>query len=262
VSAPPCPALAEFAAALRDPAKPAPAALRGVDEAAAARRFAVHRNNVAVALATALAANHPVTAALVGEDFFTAMAMAFFSEHPPTSPILSSCGEGFASWLECFPPVAGLPYLADVARLERAVTGMLEEDEEDAVCPDHIQTRLQAANAPGRFRLRLQPALRVLRFDHGVVSLWLAHGRDEAALAEVDVHTPEHCLLLPREDATAIVPVDEATAGFIRELADRGALDAAAQPWLGRADFDLAAALGLLIHHRVIVEWTFEEFPE
>ena len=258
MSAPTCPSLGEFAAALRDPARQTPAVLLGVDDNAAARGFAVHRNNVAVALTTALAANHPVTAALVGEAFFAAMAQAFFREHPPTSPVLAGCGEVFAPWVACFPPAAGLPYLADMARLERAMVELLDHDAEQAVPPETIEASLDAAIAPGRFHVRLQPALRVLRFDHGVVSLWLAHRDDEADLAQLDVDRPEHCLLLPDADSVVTVPIDQATAGFITTLLHEGSLDEAAQAWAGAPGVDITQALGLLIRHRLITAWTFE----
>ena len=261
MSTAPCPTLAEFAAALRDPTRPTPAAVHGIDDVASARRFAVHRNNIAVALATALAASHPVTAALVGEAFFAALAQAFFRAHPPVSPVLATCGQGFASWLEGFPPAAVLPYLADMARLEWAIAEVAQCEAVERVPPAWIEASLQAANVPGHFRVRLQPALRVLGFDHGVVSLWQAHRQDDAALAEVAVDEPEHCLLLPDTDTVAIVPVDAQTAGFVADLVRLAALDEAAQPWLGRPAFDLTRSLGILIRHRIITGWTFEELP-
>jgi len=254
----PCPSLAGFAAALRDPARPTPSALLGAEDDAGTQRFAVHRNNVAVALTTALAANHPVTVSLVGEEFFASMAQAFFREHPPTNPVLVACGDQFAPWVACFPPAAGLPYLADMARLEYAMVEMLENEAEQAIPPGTIEASLHAAIVPGRFHLQLQPALRVLHFDHGVVSLWLAHRDDGVDLPQVDVDRPEHCLLLPAADTVLTVPIDEATAGFITTVVRDGCLDEAAKAWAGTPTFNITQALGLLIRHRLITAWTFE----
>jgi hypothetical protein len=83
-----------------------------------ARRFAVYRNNVMVSLIDALADSFPVTQALVGEEFFRAMAGVFARAHPPRSPVMAHYGDGFAGFIEDFQPAASLPYLADVARLE------------------------------------------------------------------------------------------------------------------------------------------------
>ncbi len=56
---------------------------------------------------------------LVGEDFFKGAASLFIgasSSHP--RPVLIEYGEAFPAFLESFEPARGLPYLADVARLE------------------------------------------------------------------------------------------------------------------------------------------------
>ena len=55
--------IADFAAALRDPAAPPPAATFGRKGAPDGRRFAVYRNNVAVGLIGAIEARYPVDAA-------------------------------------------------------------------------------------------------------------------------------------------------------------------------------------------------------
>ena len=50
---------------------------------------------------------------------FDAIAVDFASECPPRRPVLALYGERFADWLEGQPWIADLPYLADVARVER-----------------------------------------------------------------------------------------------------------------------------------------------
>lgn len=67
----------DFAAALLDPARPAPAGLTSWNGSDPAQRFAVYRNNVTVSLIDALADTFPVVQALVGVDFFRTMAREF-----------------------------------------------------------------------------------------------------------------------------------------------------------------------------------------
>jgi hypothetical protein len=84
----------------------------------AGRRFNVYRNNVAASLTDALATGFPVIAKLLGEEFFRAMAGVFLRAHPPGDPRLQLWGGKFPGFLARFEPVAHLPYLPDMARLE------------------------------------------------------------------------------------------------------------------------------------------------
>src|SRR5205807_2161977 len=109
-----------FSAALLDSDLPAPPGLLGPDGEPSPRRFSVYRNNVVVGLVEALKANYPAVCRIVGEDFFGAMARDYVVARPPTSPILLDYGGDFAAFIAGFEPTANLPYLADVARFERA----------------------------------------------------------------------------------------------------------------------------------------------
>lgn len=68
------------------------------------RRFRVYRNNVKASLVAALAARFPVVGRLVGEEFFTAMALVFVERHPPRSPVLAEYGAVDISRLVELPP--------------------------------------------------------------------------------------------------------------------------------------------------------------
>ncbi len=109
-----------YAAAILDPARPVPQGLIGPDGEPSAKRFAVYRNNVVVGLAAVLKAAFPAVCRIVGDEFFAAMARIYVSREPPGSPIMLDYGAGFADFVGGFEPAAGLPYLRDVARLERA----------------------------------------------------------------------------------------------------------------------------------------------
>lgn len=95
----------------------------GGDEAirrlAAQPGFAVYRNTVQKGCIDALQANYPAVTRLVGEQWFRAAAAVFARGALPAHPALLDYGAGFAEFLESFAPAAELPYLADVARLER-----------------------------------------------------------------------------------------------------------------------------------------------
>jgi Putative DNA-binding domain len=88
-----------FAAALGDPAAPAPAMTRGRMGAPDARRFAVYRNNVAVGLIGALEARYPVSRRIAGDDLFRAVARAFVRAHRPRSPVMIAYGGEFPEFM-------------------------------------------------------------------------------------------------------------------------------------------------------------------
>ncbi len=104
-----------------DPELPPPAGLVGPDGEPSSRRFAVYRNNVVAGLiAGAAVTAFPAVHRIVGADFFLAMARAYVAEEPPGSPIMLDYGAGFPDFIGRFEPAMTLPYLADVARIERA----------------------------------------------------------------------------------------------------------------------------------------------
>jgi hypothetical protein len=81
--------------------------------------FAVYRNTVMKGCIDALAANYPAVARLVGDEWFRAAAAVFVQMHLPQRPMLVEYGEDFPRFLSTFEPAAELPYLSNVAQLDR-----------------------------------------------------------------------------------------------------------------------------------------------
>ena len=127
---------AGFAAALLDPAAPVPAGIVGPGRRPAPRRFAVYRNNVVSALGNAVAGSFPAVKRIVGEDFFRAMARAYVLAEPPTSPVLLDYGTTFPDFIARFAPAASLPYLPDVARIERRWREAYHAEDAEPLSPD------------------------------------------------------------------------------------------------------------------------------
>jgi len=106
-----------FAAALL---APEPAA--GLAELASQPGFAVHRNTVMKGCIDALQVNFPAVSRLAGDEWFRAAAAVYARSRLPANPSLLEYGADFAEFLSRFAPAAELPYLADVARLDRCWT--------------------------------------------------------------------------------------------------------------------------------------------
>lgn len=187
---------AAFASALMNSAQ-LPTGLRG--DVDAARRFGVHRNNVMVALVDALASSFPVTRALVGAEFFAEMARGYVLIDPPRSPILAMHGDGFADFIAGHAPAAGLPWLADVARLEYLRVQAFNAADADALGHAQWQALLGEPARLAMTRVQLQPACRWLSSAHPVLSIWQAHQHDDEqrdrALSSLDLDSGENVLV-------------------------------------------------------------------
>ncbi|MEO1749980.1 MAG: DNA-binding domain-containing protein, partial [Pseudomonadota bacterium] len=109
-----------FSAGLLKPSEATPEGVIGPNGKGAEKRYNVYRNNVTVSLINAMADIYPATQKITGEEFFRALARKYVRQHPPKSPLLFLYGEHFSDFLAGFDHAKHLPYLADVARLERA----------------------------------------------------------------------------------------------------------------------------------------------
>jgi hypothetical protein len=253
-----------FAEALLAPDYRCPSGLTTWNGSAPEKRFGVYRNNVVISLIDALARGFPVTQDLVGEKFFRAMARGFVHTTPPHSPVLAWYGDGFAEFIEAFPAAANVPYLADVARLERLRLQAWHATDADPLAPEHISRLLGDVAALPDARFDLHPSLRLMQSRYAVVSLWAAHQSESAALAlaEVDPGWAETALVLRNGLDVEISSIGHGAAMFISLLHQGSALGIAAELALaGDAGFDLAQSLGFLIRSGALVNVTFPRRP-
>lgn len=235
-----------FAAALLNPALPTPPGLRVWNGSDPAVRFAVYRNNVVASLIDALAATFPVVQALVGGDFFRAMARLYVQAHPPRSRVMAWFGAELPAFIEAFEPAASVPYLADVARLERAQVQAYHAADVPAIAPEALQTALANPDQLAMLRLGLHPSVQVVASAYTVFSLWVAHHGGEP-VAGVD--QPQTALVLRCGLEVEILSIPVAAGRFITALQAGDTLLAAAS-----ADpaLDLSATLALLIRRQLI----------
>lgn len=138
----------------------------------AAQRFAVYRNNIAVSLTQALTLRFPVIERLVGAEFFRAMARDHAERNRPKSPVLFAWGDSFPEYLAGSAPLAGYPYMPDVARIELARGRSYHAADADPVAPADL---VAAVSNPASLYLRLHPSVQVLRLDYPAVSVWAAN---------------------------------------------------------------------------------------
>jgi hypothetical protein len=143
------------------------------------RRFARYRGNLVATWEKTLAGAYPVMQALVGDEFFAALACAYGHAHPSDSGDLNQFGHDFAHFLREFPHVAQYPYFPAVAQLEWALhTAFYAPDPLNLVSPVQL-----AALTPEQLELAcfaLHPAASLLAADHAMLAIWQAHQDLEA----------------------------------------------------------------------------------
>jgi hypothetical protein len=247
------------------------AALRGgdlgdCDEVAALTAqpsFAVYRNTVWKGWVDAIEANYPAVSMLVGRDWLRAAAAAFARRHPPASPVLVTYGAAFPAFLADFPPAADLPYLADVARLDRGWTEAHTAADAASLGP----VELAGLSPPDLARLsaRPHPALRAFWFDSTIPTLWLANRPDFPGGALCLEPRPEGLVLVRPGDTIEAFPLDAGGDAILAACrAGRSLLAAAAAAQAAAPDQDPGSTLFRLAAHGAfagLVEAVSEDMP-
>ncbi len=250
---------ASFSAALLDSSQPCPPGLCSANGADPASRFAVYRNNVQASLINALADSYPVVRQLVGDEFFRGMAAVYLQHFPPTSPVLNRYGEDFGDFIQDFAPAADLPYLADVARLERLRVHAYHAADALPLSPEQIAMHLADPQALNDLRVRLHPSLATLNCAYAVISLWEGH-QDGGDLQQVNPAQAECALVLRHDWQVELFRVDVGTLTFIHHLHNDCPLGLAlAYAHDANPDFDPSQALALLIRYGAIIHLQTQE---
>lgn len=236
---------AGFAQALLQPASAVPAGVTAYDAAEAARRFGVYRNNVRVSLVAALGARYPVVRRLVGAEFFDAAALLFIARQPPAGPVLAEYGAGFDAFLAGFEPVAGLPYLPHVARLEWLRHRAFHAADAGAIGIDRLA--ILPPEQLGTVRLALHPAVQLLVSPWPVLSIWTTNAEDETVKPLGPDAGPESVLVTRPALQVLLHRLPAGADRLLAALADDAPLGEAVT---GAAEaepaFDTASALALL----------------
>lgn len=237
-----------FAQALQSPALPPPAGLHVPPHINLAERFAVYRNNVHVSLIDALAEKFGVTQALVGEEFFRAMARSYVLEHKPANPVLACYGEDFPDFIDAHESATALPFLGDVARLEREWSDCWAAADEPALDRSGL-ARFSAAQLAAA-RIRPHAAARLVRSAWPVADLWQAHQQTNPDLSSLQWQAQD--VLITRPDAEIqLQRIDAGAAAIAQALfAGRSIAEAAAHT----ESIDMGAALGLFLDSGMIAE--------
>jgi hypothetical protein len=216
------------------------------DSIPATARLRVYRHHVVHSLATALSATFPTVQALVGEEFFRGLARAFAATTLPSGPVLAEYGADFATFIGGYAPAAGLPYLADIARLDWALNVAFHSPTRPPLGAIELAT-IPVEQLPEK-SVALAPGAVVIRSRYPIGRIWAA-AQPGASDETVELTVGETCLLvLRRADDAGFIPLSVGEAGFLEVLAARGSLEAAAAAALSAEPvFDLSSTFARLL---------------
>ncbi len=240
-----------FAQALlaEDPAVPPPLAYL-----VAQPGFAVYRNTVLKGCIDALQANFPAVARLVDDEWFRAAASIYARQALPGTPTLLTYGQSFPDFLAHFEPAAELPYLADVACVDR-LWSEAHVASDDAVLDPATLARIGLEDMD-RVTLRPHAAARWTWCDeHPVYTLW---SRNRTPGADFDAQIDwcgEGILLTRPHGAVDDCALPRAGAAFLSACAaGLSAAGAAAAALEVDPSADLATLINQFLHAGALAE--------
>jgi Putative DNA-binding domain len=230
---------AAFAPALLDPDRVTPATVAGPNGKAARKRYNVYRNNVTVSLIDALAAVSPATQRITGVDFFRAMARFHVRAVPPTSPLLFEYGRDFPDFIESYEYAKPMPWLADVARIERAWLDAYHAADAESLRPQAL-----ASIPPERLADIIfvpHPATRIVRSRFLAVTIFTVN-RGTGPVGHLEATEPEDALVTRPGSEVIVRHLPPGGAAFLTRLIAGQPLGTAAAAALAHSPaFDLAA---------------------
>lgn len=240
-----------FAPALFDPELAEPDCVTGPNGKAAKKRFNVYRNNVTVSLVKALADIFPATRRIVGENFFRAMARIHLRETPPASPLLFEYGRDFAAFIECFEHARSMPWLADVARIERAWLDAYHAADATPLAPGVLAAI--PAERLSETTFSAHPATRIARSGFPAVSIF-AMNKSGGEVGRIETSEPQDALVTRPQLEVCVRLLPPGGAVFLSALMQGAALETAATAALEQSPvFDLSANIAGMLEAGVFI---------
>ena len=243
---------ATFSSALFDPSGATPADLVGPRGKATTKRYNVYRNNATVSLIDALAAIYPATQRIVGVEFFRTIAWFHIRATPPTSTLLFEYGHDFPAFIETYEHARELPWLADVARLERAWLDAYHATDKACLLSDAFGAIPSERLVDVVFVTH--PAARIVRSSYPAVSIF-AMNRSDGPVTPFESGDAEDGLITRPDTDVVIRRLAPGSAAFLTSLMSGETLGvAAAAAFDETPSFDLAASIACMIEAGVFTE--------
>jgi hypothetical protein len=165
---------------------------------------------------------------------------------------LAWLGDNFADFIEVFPPVASLPYLPDVARLEMLRVRAYHAADAKPMALQTLGQALADPDALPGLKLTIHPSVHLLTSRFAVYSLWAAH-QGALSIETVNPELAQTVLVYRRDLDVELLDLSMAQGHFLAQLmAGEGLALAADAAFEHDKDFDLGVSLANLIRLQLI----------
>jgi hypothetical protein len=236
---------AKFSRALMLPDLETPSSVTGPRGKGAIKRYNVYRNNVTVSLIDALAAIFPAVQRITGEDFFRAMARFHIRETPPNSPLLFEYGRDFPAFIAAYEYAQEMPWLANVACIERAWLDAYHAADTDPLLPSTLAA--VPAERLADLVFLSHPATRIVRSRFAAVTIFAAN-RGAEPVGKINADEPEDALITRAGFEVDVRRLPVGGAEFLSSLIAGETLGVAAGAAVEACpSFDIASAIAGMI---------------
>jgi hypothetical protein len=144
-------------------------------------RLDIYAHMYCARLLDVLHEDFPRVTALLGDKYFHEIAHRYLARYPSTHPSVRYVGRHFSEFLGAEVVMEGLPFLADLARLEWARLEVFDAPDAEPLQMAHLQA-IPPEGWPA-LRFRLIPACQILRSAWPVHRVWAA--QEETPLYEL-----------------------------------------------------------------------------
>jgi hypothetical protein len=132
-------------------------------------RVDIYANMYFYRILDALKEDFPATLAVLGDDNFHNLVTGYLLEYPPTGPSITHSGSHLAEYLRDHPMREDTPFIADLAKLERATVEVFLGPNAPTLKPDALRA-VAVEDWPG-MKLKLHPSAQILKLDWRVSDL-------------------------------------------------------------------------------------------
>jgi hypothetical protein len=139
------------------------ALVHGDERLSAVDRIGIYADAYFYRVLDCLVEDFPATLAVLGADNFAALVKEYLLEHPPTEPSIAYAGLYLADFLNDHPLAERWPFIADLARLERAVLDVFHAADAPALRLETLQA-VPSEEWPA-LKLRTHPAVEIVHSE-------------------------------------------------------------------------------------------------
>ena len=183
-------------------------------------RWHVYAHGYVARLVEALEADYPAVRRILGAKPFAALAERYVRAFPPRSFDLGRAGDLLPEHLSVDPIAVALPFLPDLARLERCVAEAFVAADAEPLTWEALLG--ESPETVAELPLVLAPGVALLPSRWPIVSLWRTRTEADEDVAVDLERNPETALVFRRGDSCACARLDSKETAFVAALGEAG----------------------------------------